>query len=86
VCDRTGAKQVLGWLDEQFPGIGLVWLDGGYANSVDDNLIGWADTEIGVRLEVVKRNDDIKGFQVLPRRWVVERTLCATAHSVASPA
>jgi transposase len=75
VCDRNGAKLVLGWLDEQYPGIGLVWVDGGYANSVDDHLIGWADTEIGVRLQVVKRSDDIKGFQVLPRRWVVERTL-----------
>jgi transposase len=74
VCDRTGAKQVLGWLDEIYPSIGLVWLDGGYANSVDDHLIGWAEDQIGVRLEVVKRSDDIKGFQVLPRRWVVERT------------
>lgn len=74
VNDRTGAKLVLGWLDEQYPGIELVWLDGGYANEVDDHLIGWADREIGVRLEVVKRSDDVKGFRVLPRRWVVERT------------
>jgi hypothetical protein len=28
----------------------------------------------GLRLEIVKRRDDIKGFVVLPRRWVVERT------------
>jgi transposase len=27
-----------------------------------------------LRLEIVKRSDDIKGFVVLPRRWVVERT------------
>ncbi len=74
ISDRTGGKLVLGWLDEQFPSINLVWLDGGYANSVDDHLIDWADAEIGVRLEVVKRSDDVKGFQVLPRRWVVERT------------
>jgi len=66
VCDRNGAKLVLGWLDEQFPSIELVWLDGGYANSVDDSLIGWAEHEVGVRLEVVKRSDDVKGFQVLP--------------------
>ena len=31
--------------------------------------------ELGIRLEVVKRSDDVSGFQVLPRRWVVERTL-----------
>lgn len=75
VNDRTGAKLVLGWLDEQYPTIELIWLDGGYANTVDDHLIGWADNEIGVKLEVIKRSDDVKGFQVLPRRWVVERTL-----------
>jgi transposase len=73
--DRTGAKLVLGWLDEQYPTIELIWLDGGYANAVDDHLIGWADKRIGVKLQVVKRSDDVKGFQVLPRRWVVERTL-----------
>jgi len=75
VNDRTGAKLVLGWLDEQYPSIELIWLDGGYANTVDDHLIGWADQHIGVKLEVVKRSDDMQGFQVLPRRWVVERTL-----------
>jgi transposase len=75
INDRTGAKFVLGWLDEQYPGIELIWLDGGYANAVDDHLIGWADRHLGVRLEVVKRSDDVQGFQVLPRRWVVERTL-----------
>jgi Transposase DDE domain len=32
-------------------------------------------TLLGVRLEVVRRSDDTKGFQVLPRRWVVERSL-----------
>ena len=74
VCDRTRARLVLGWLDQQHPTIGLVWADGGYANSVDDSLIGWAEHKIGVKLQVVKRSDDVKGFQVLPRRWVVERS------------
>jgi hypothetical protein len=65
VSNQPGAAQP--------PTIGLIWLDGGYANSVDASLIDWADHELGVRLEVVKRNDDVKGFQLLPRRWVVER-------------
>ena len=34
----------------------------------------WARTAISVVLQIIKRNDDVKGFQVLPRRWVVERT------------
>ena len=31
-------------------------------------------TSLGLDLEIVKRSDDMKGFQILPRRWVVERT------------
>jgi transposase len=42
---------------------------------VDDSLVDWADRELGVRLQVVKRSHDLKGFQVLPRRWAVERSL-----------
>ena len=29
-----------------------------------------------VRMEIVKQSDDVKGFKVLPRRWVVERNFC----------
>ena len=51
----------------------LIWADGGYAGQ----LIAWVRAlrkRNPVRLEIVKRSDDIKGFKVLPRRWVVERT------------
>ena len=44
--------------------------DGGYAGK----LIDWVKQFCGWMLEIVKRNDDIKGFQVLPHRWVAERT------------
>ena len=37
-------------------------------------LVTWADKALKVVLQIVERGDDIKGFQVLPRRWVVERT------------
>jgi transposase len=80
VQDRAGAKLVLHSINEQHPNLGLVWADGGYANTVDASLIGWCEHELGIRLEVVKRNDDVKGFQVLPRRWVVERTLGWLTH------
>jgi len=49
----------------------LIRADGGYAGK----LIDWVLNTRNWVLEIVKRNDDIKGFQVLPRRWVVERTL-----------
>jgi transposase len=74
VQDRAGAKLVLSGLHTVYPQIGLVWVDGGYVNSVDAGLIDWADHHEGIDLVVVPRNADVQGFQLLPRRWVVERT------------
>jgi putative transposase len=37
-------------------------------------LVDWVNSVCGWILEIVKRSDDVKGFQVLPRRWVVEHT------------
>lgn len=48
----------------------LIWADGGYAGP----LVAWAKTIGGWVLEVIERTDDVPGLQVLPRRWVVERT------------
>lgn len=71
--DRHGAKRVLSGITERYPRLGLIWVDGGYVNSVDTSLVGWAATE-GIEMVAVPRNADVRGFQVLPRRWVVERT------------
>ena len=52
---------------------GLIWADAGYAGK----LVFWARalrTRAAVKLEIVRRTDDMKGFKLLPRRWVVERT------------
>jgi transposase len=74
VQDRAGARLVLAGLHVDYPRIGLVWVDGGYVNTVDAGLIAWADHHEGIEIVVVPRNADVTGFQVLPRRWVVERT------------
>lgn len=74
VQDRPGGKAVLARLAAAFPSVALVWADGGYANSIDAGLVHWAGQELGLLLEIVRRSDDVKGFTVLPRRWVVERT------------
>jgi transposase len=74
VQDRPGGKAVLARLAARFPSMALVWADGGYANSIDDGLVGWANDKLGLLLQIVRRADDVKGFRVLPRRWVVERT------------
>ena len=70
VQDRDGAKLVLAKLLGFFPRLSLIWGDGGYAGK----LIEWTKTLGGWTLQIVKRNDDLKGFVVLPRRWIVERT------------
>jgi hypothetical protein len=54
--------------------VALVWADGGYANKIDSSIVAWAKDKLGLLLEIVKRSDDVKGFTVLPPRWVVERT------------
>jgi transposase len=74
VQDRPGGRKILHLLATCFPSIALVWADGGYANTIDNTLISWARQKLGLLLQIVKRSDDVKGFQVLPRRWVVERT------------
>jgi transposase len=74
VQDRAGGRIVLARLTAGFRTISLVWADGGYANSVDSTLLSWARDALNIIVEIVKRTDDVKGFKVLPRRWVVERS------------
>ncbi|HEX8932965.1 MAG TPA: IS5 family transposase [Pseudonocardiaceae bacterium] len=71
VQDRDGAKPLLELLAASFRRIRLVWADGGYAGK----LVVWATEHFRLRLQIVKRSDNATGFVVLPRRWVVERTL-----------
>jgi putative transposase len=71
VQDRDAARPLLWNLRRAFPSIQLAWADGGYAGK----LVTWAKTRLRLRLEIVKRPDDLHTFKVLPRRWVVERTL-----------
>jgi transposase len=69
--DRDGAVRLLTALRSRFATIGLIWADGGYAG----RLVTWARTVLGFAVTIVKRTDDLAGFRVIPRRWVVERTL-----------
>ena len=71
IQDRDGAGLVLDKIRRCFPWLELIWADGGYnAWQVDAGVAKVPP----LRLEIVKRSDDMKGFVVLPRRWVVERT------------
>jgi putative transposase len=71
IQDRDGAALILAKIRQRFNWLELVWADGGYnAHQVTTAVAA----NPGLRVEVVKRSDDMKGFVVLPRRWVVERT------------
>ncbi|MEU0077636.1 transposase [Micromonospora tulbaghiae] len=74
VPDPARRLIVLTGITETFPLLGLVWADASYVTRVDAGLLAWARTHAGIDLQIVARNADVKGFQVLPRRWVVERT------------
>ncbi len=73
IQDRDGARLVLEKLEHNFTKIRLIWADGGYSGELVDWLHDLRNYR-KIALEIVKRNDDQKGFIVLPRRWVVERT------------
>lgn len=74
--DRDTAHRLLALLRQHFSTITLVWADGGYSG----RLVTWAKTVLHLTITIVKRTDDTKGFVVLPRRWVVERTFGWLTH------
>lgn len=71
VQDYHGAKPVLAKVKDRCPRLKVVWVDGIYEK---EWLIAWVKKECGWELQVIKRTDKEKGFKLLPKRWVVERT------------
>jgi transposase len=71
IQDRDGAGLVVDKIRRRFPWLELIWADGGYNAWQVDAAVAKVPR---LRLEIVKRSDHVKGFVVLPRRWVVERT------------
>jgi putative transposase len=70
--DRSAAKRLIALLVENFKRLQVIWADGGYLGA----LVQWVKAlrPFGkLRLEIVKRRGG-KGFKVLPKRWIVERT------------
>ncbi len=72
--DRPGGRAVLTFARPRYSRLAKVWADGGYANVVDTSLVTYAHEELGLQVEIVRRFDDVRGFAVLPRRWVIERS------------
>ena len=73
VQDRDAAKGLIKLLATMYGRLQIIWADGGYLGA----LVQWVKQlrPFGkLRLEIVRRSDRAKGFQVLPKRWIVERT------------
>ena len=62
IQDRDGAKLVLEQVKGKFSRLELIWADAGYSGK----LVDWVNSVCGWMLDIVKRSDDVKGFQVLP--------------------
>ncbi|MCX4515660.1 IS5 family transposase [Streptomyces sp. NBC_01619] len=67
--DRAAAQVLLGQVADAHHRLELVWADGGYTGP----LVEYCLTTFALVLAIVKRSDDMRGFMVLPKRWIVER-------------
>jgi transposase len=72
VQDRDGGGLVMATLFGLYPFLLKVYADGGYQGPLFQRAVQAAIAHLNV--EIVKRSDQAKGFVVLPKRWVVERT------------
>jgi transposase len=70
VQDRDGGRIVAEDAVEGHRRLTNIWADGGYAGK----LVAWVYDNLGVTLQIVRKHDGQHTFEVLPRRWVVERT------------
>src|ERR1700675_2330266 len=73
IQDRDGGMMLMATLFGLYPFLLKLYADGGYQGPVFQNAM--KDIMAQVNVEIVKRSDQAKGFVLLPKRWVVERTL-----------
>lgn len=70
--EREGAQRVLTQVGDWFPRLRKIWTDGGYTGHA---FASWVKEHWPkIKIEVIKRSDQAKGFALLARRWIVERT------------
>ncbi|MFG3296591.1 IS5 family transposase [Streptomyces sp. NPDC048179] len=75
--DSKPAKDLLTRARRLHPELAIVWADSAYRGPFAE----WAKTELKLTVKTVNRPKDAKGFVVLPRRWVVERSWAWVMHA-----
>jgi transposase len=73
IQDRDGGVLVMTTMNGLFPFLTKLFADGGYQGPKVRQALAKALPQLSV--EIAKRSDTVQGFKILPRRWVVERTL-----------
>ena len=71
INDREGARWIIAYAHGQWTALQKLWADQGYTG----DLVGWLQQEFGIDLGIVAKAPEQEGFAVLPRRWVVERSI-----------
>jgi putative transposase len=74
LTEAEGAKLLLSEMKPSCPRLSKLWCDGGYGKP-DGPFVQWVKTQFDWSVEVVQKLVDQVGFVVLPRRWVVERSI-----------
>lgn len=72
IADRDGAAEVLFDTHDLCPTVTKVFVDQGYTG---DDLTDWCRLALNISLEVVHKERAVSEFRVLPKRWIVERTI-----------
>lgn len=70
IQDRDGLALACRWIKRRFPWLTCLFADAGYQGPI----AACNATSAGLRLEIIKRSQHAEGFEVIPRRWVIERT------------
>ena len=71
--DRDGAPDLISKLRGNFGRLKIIWADGGYSGKLEKAMSTLLPKR-GVQLDIVRKPKGVKGFTLLPKRWMVERT------------
>ena len=78
VSDQAGCRAILAAIANRLPRLKVIKADGGYQGA---SFMLWVEQTYKRILEIVKRPEGVKGFQLLPQRWIVERSLAWIGNS-----